>query len=268
MLELSPCLDLLFGAGDSPPRHADRIRRAAAAGSTWAEMWGWGTADLTAIRAALDDTGVTLNLLTCEPLGRIVDPATHGEFLAGVAASSAVAARLGAPHVVVLAGDTLPDVDARTQADAVIQALRLVAPIAEDHGVVLLLENLNSRVDHVGHFLDRTPETLDIVDAVDHRAVRMLFDLYHAAVMDEVTATVLADRLDRVGHVQIADTPGRHEPGSGRVDWAAELGWLVGAGYRGRIGLEYVPTTDTVTSLGHIRTVMAALTPPGGGTTA
>jgi hydroxypyruvate isomerase len=92
--------------------------------------------------------------------------------------------------------------------------------------------------------------------------VRLLFDLYHAAVMDESTAEVLEGRLDRVAHLQIADTPGRHEPGSGRIDWRAELGWIVGHGYRGRIGLEYTPTTATTEgSLGHIREVMAEVMP-------
>jgi hydroxypyruvate isomerase len=259
MLELSPCLDLLFAEDDRPPRHADRIRRAAAAGFTWAEMWGWREADVPAIETALRETGVTLNLLTSEPMARIVDPATHETFLEGVAASAAIAARLGAPHIVVLAGDTLPGEDRAGQSGAVVAALRRAAPVAADHGVTLLLENLNSRVDHVGHFLDRTPDALDLVDAVGHPSLRLLYDLYHAAVMDERTAEVLAGRLDRVGHVQIADTPGRHEPGSGRVDWDAELGWLVDAGYRGRIGLEYTPTTDTTTSLGRIRALMDGL---------
>lgn len=261
MLELSPCLDLLFGVGETPPRHADRIRRAAAAGFTWAEMWGWQTADVPAIRAALDATGITLNLLTSEPMARIVDPATHDEFLEGVARSAEVAAGLGAPHIVVLAGDELAGVDRRVQRDAVVEALRRAGPIGAGHGVTLLLENLNSRVDHVGHYLDRTPEALDIIDEVGDPSVRLLFDLYHAEVMDESIGEILDGRLDRVAHVQIADTPGRHEPGSGRVDWAADLGWLVDHGYTRRIGLEYSPTTDTLASLTYIREVMSGLDP-------
>jgi hydroxypyruvate isomerase len=259
VLELSPCLDLLFGTGETPVDHASRIRRAAAAGFTWAEMWGWREADIPAIGAALDETGITLNLLTCEPLGRIVDPSTHAEFLDGVERSAAIAADLGAPHVVVLAGDTLDDVSRANQTDAVVDALRLAGPIAAEHGVTLLLENLNTRVDHVGHFLDRTPDALDILDAVDDPAVRLLFDLYHAAVMDETPADVLDGRLERLGHVQIADVPGRHEPGSGRIDWDRDLGWLVDHGYRGRLGLEYVPTGGTLESIVHIREVVDRL---------
>ena len=71
-------------------------------------------------------------------------------------------------------------------------ALRRAAPVAADRGVTLLLENLNTRVDHPGHFLDRTPEALDIIDEVGDASVRVLFDLYHAVVMDESPAEVLA----------------------------------------------------------------------------
>lgn len=75
--------------------------------------------------------------------------------------------------------------------------------------------------------------------------------------MGESPREVLAGRLDRVRHVQIADSPGRHEPGTGTVDWPAELRWLVSNRYYGRIGLEYMPTTETVESLRVIRSVMA-----------
>ena len=273
MLELSANIELLFGEADGPAPgrvagaygvssavpHAARIHAAAEDGFTAVEMWGWQTADLESIGDALRSTGVRLTLLTSEPMARIVDPATHDEFVEGVARSAEVAARLGAPFIVVLAGDERAGVDRRVQHDAVVAALRRAAPVAADRGVTLLLENLNTRVDHPGHFLDRTSEALDIIDEVGDASVRLLFDLYHAVVMDESPAEVLAARLDRVAHVQIADAPGRHEPGSGRIDWAAELGWLVGAGYRGRIGLEYTATTDTRRSLGHIRAVLAGL---------
>jgi hydroxypyruvate isomerase len=68
-------------------------------------------------------------------------------------------------------------------------------------------------------------------------------------VMGEDTATVLAGRVDRVAHVHLADAPGRHEPGSGSMDWQARVAWLEANGYRGRVGLEYRPTADTVSSL-------------------
>ena len=257
MITLSPCVELLFGDGTETP-HAERIRRAAAAGFMWVEMWGWNHADIPAIAAELRDTGVRLNCLSADPGARIVDPDTHEDFLRSIHASVTLAAELRCPHVVVLAGDELPGVSRSAQRDAIIGALRRAAPIAEQFGVTLLLENLNSRVDHVGYFLDRTPEALDIIDEVGNRSVKLLYDLYHSFVMDESPAEVLRGRMDRVAHIQIADVPGRHEPGSGGIDWPREISWLLHNGYEGRIGLEYVPAVDTMSSFRYIRDIAAA----------
>jgi hypothetical protein len=107
---------------------------------------------------------------------------------------------------------------------------------------------LNTRVDHVGHYLDSATETLDIVDEVGSPHVQMLYDLYHSVVMGESPREVVAGRLDRVRHVQIADVPGRHEPGTGTIDLAG----------RARLaGVKRLPradrTTNTVESLRFIR---------------
>lgn len=119
--------------------------------------------------------------------------------------------------------------------------------------MTLLLENLNSRVDHIGHYLDSTTEALDIIGEVGHPSVRMLYDLYHSVTKGERPEEVLAGRLDLVAHVQIADVPGRHEPGSGTIDWPAVIGWLSASGYAGRIGLEFIPSADTLQSVANIR---------------
>ena len=258
MISFSPCVELLFADGADTP-HAERIRRAAAAGFRWVEMWGWIHADIPAIAAELRDTGVRLNCLSAEPSARIVDPDTHDAFLRSIHASATLAAELRCTHVVVLAGDELRGVSRSAQRAAVVNALRRAAPIAQQFGVTLVLENLNTRVDHVGYFLDRTTEALDIIDEVDHQSVRMLYDLYHSVVMDESPAEVLRGRMDRVAHIQIADVPGRHEPGSGAIDWPREISWLVHNGYEGRIGLEYVPAIDTLSSVRYIRDIAAAL---------
>lgn len=258
MITLSPCVELLFTDG-ADTTHAERIRRAAAAGFRWVEMWGWIHADIPAITVGLRDTGVRLNCLSADPSTRIVDPDTHEAFLRSIHATASLAAELQCPHVVVLPGDELVGVSRSAQRAAVVNALRRAAPIAEQFGVTLVLENLNTRVDHVGYFLDRTPEALSIIDEVDNRSVRMLYDLYHSFVMDESPAEVLRGRMDRVAHIQIADVPGRHEPGSGGIDWPREISWLVHNGYEGRIGLEYVPSIDTLSSIGYIREVAVAL---------
>lgn len=266
MFELSPVIEMLFC---EPPSHGfhQRIERAAEAGFRAVEIWGWRDKDLAAISSTLERTEVTLVSLLSQPVANIIDASTHAAFLTGVEESARVASSLGCQNMVVLAGEHNPilplPLPRRVQRENVIRALSQAAPIAEDLGVVLILENLNSRVDHTGHFLDHTSEALDIIDEVGSPAVRMLYDLYHSVVMDEDPATVIGGRIDRVAHVQIADVPGRHEPGTGTIDWFRQLSWLSHAGYHGRIGLEFAPLVPTTEAVGYIREVVATLNSTG-----
>ena len=254
-LTLSPCIEWLFADGGRP--FPERIRAAAAAGFTQVEFWTASNKDVRAVETALQETGVAVTCFVSEPEGRLVDPETHADFLEGVRRSAALAARLGARSLIVVAGDTLPGVDRARQRDAITRALLRAAPIAAGAGVQLVLEPLNTRVDHRGYFLDSTAEGLDIVRAVNHPAVRLLYDLYHSVVMGEEPRDALAGARDLVGHVHVADVPGRHEPGTGKIDWPRELAALRAAGYDGAIGLEYMPARDTESSLELIRRVTA-----------
>ena len=246
MFELSACIEWLFA---EETKFAGRIADARAAGFDSVEFWGWRAKDLAEISTALTESGVELNSFVSEPEGRLVDPATHDSFLSGVADSSSVAESLGCHGLIVLAGDALPGTDRETQRAAVVDVLRRAAPLAAKHDVTLLLEPLNTRVDHVGYFLDSTREGLEIIEAVSAPNVRLLFDLYHSVVMGESAADVLQGCMDLVGHIHLADAPGRHEPGTGGIDWPRTLDWLQATGYGGRVGLEYMPSAATSDSL-------------------
>jgi hydroxypyruvate isomerase len=141
---------------------------------------------------------------------------------------------------------------------AIVLALKQAAPIAADSGLRLFVEPLNSVLDHKGHFLDRTPEGLDIVEEVGHPHVLLLYDMYHSAMMGERPDEVIADRGRLIGHVHVADVPGRHEPGSGTIDWSAYMATLAAKGYQGPIGLEYFPTQATLDSLHRAQATLSA----------
>jgi hydroxypyruvate isomerase len=254
--ELSACAELLFTeAGDG---HAERIRAAAAAGLPAVELWGWRNKDLDTIEQALQSTGVVLQTLCTDPMTGMVNPAVHGAFLSGLSESIAVAERLGSPYLVVSAGDTLPGVADDQQRAAVVDALRKASEALEGHDVTLLLENLNSRVDHVGTFCDSTTEAIGILREVGTPQVRLLYDAYHSLIMEEQPAQVIGDHIDLLGHIQIADAPGRHEPGTGEHDWAEILGTFRRLGYTGRIGLEYRPSHGTIDSLQTISAIASS----------
>ncbi len=127
----------------------------------------------------------------------------------------------------------------------------------EGSEVTLLLENLNSRVNHIGTYLDATREGLDIVREVRSVHLRLLLDAYHALVMGEDLASEIGEDIDLVAHVQVADAPGRHEPGTGVLDWEAQLRILRNLGYTGYWGMEYLPQSDTITSLMMVEQIAA-----------
>ena len=230
MLELSACIEWLFA---EQPHFADRIRS-----------------------TALFGTGARLEAFVSEPEGQLVDSRTHGAFATGVAESARAASAVGCSKLIVLAGDKLSDAPDREQHDSVVVALRRAAPIAAEHGITLLLEPLNTRTDHIGHFLDSTRTGLEIIEDVAKPNVQLLLDLYHSAVMGEQLDEVVGDRMGLVGHIHVADAPGRHEPGTGEIDWPATVAWLQRRGYTGRLGLEYQPSVDTLSSLSFIRRVL------------
>ena len=261
-MKLSGCLDSLFLR--EYPIFEDRIVGCAEAGLDAVEFWLWRDKDLNRIERALGDTGLELSLFSTEPRSPIVDPATHKVFIDGLRESVGVAKRLGAPGLCVLVDDRgvgagnepRTDITKGQQRKAIVDALRVGAPIAADAGVTLLVEPLNSKLDHVGYFLDHTLEGLDIIEEVDHPSVRLLYDMYHSTMMGEWPAEVLGNRASLVGHVHVADVPGRHEPGSGTINWVTYMTTLKDLGYGGTVGLEYWPTNSTADTLAQARTLL------------
>lgn len=249
---LSPCLEWLFADGDA--QFAERVRAAARAGFRQVEFWTASNKDVELLTGAIEEAGVLVTAFVSEPAARIVDSATHDAFLEGIERSCALATRWRAQNLIVLSGDVMPDVPRAVQHDAIAVALDKAGSMAKDTGVAIALEPLNL-VDHPGYFLDSTVEGLDIVRTVGRPNVKLLFDLYHSVVMGEDTREVLANSRGLVGHVHIADAPGRHEPGTGAIDWGRALETLRGSGYDGALGVEYRPATDTVSSLEFLRRV-------------
>lgn len=246
-MRYSACIEWLFAA--EAPDFADRIRAAKAAGIDAVEFWRHSNKDLDAVEKALRETGLPLAGILCEPIAALTNGHDHERFLNGVSATLAVAQRLGTTVMIAQAGDEQPDVSRAEQHAAIVKVLKEAAKIVEGTGVVIALEPLNDRVDHPGYYLTSTEEGLDIVDEVGRPEIRLLYDIYHSAVMGEKIETVLEGRLDRVVHVHLADAPGRGEPGSGAMDWADRLEWLEKRGYEGYVGLEYKPTIGTVEGL-------------------
>lgn len=245
-MRYSACIEWLFAA--ESPDFAGRIHAAKAAGLDAVEFWRFSNKDVDAVERALRETGLPLSSILCEPIAPLTDSTAHERFLEGVKVSLAAAKRLGAPVMIAQAGDEQAGISRAQQHASIVKVLKEAARLIEGSGVILALEPLNDRVDHPGYYLTSTEEGLDIIDEVARPEIRLLYDIYHAAVMGE-TIEVLDGRLDRVVHVHLADAPGRGEPGSGAMDWSDRLDWLEQRGYAGFVGLEYKPTIGTVEGL-------------------
>lgn len=128
----------------------------------------------------------------------------------------------------------------RSLADALVRLL----PIAEELDVTILLESANTRHDHPGVLCSTTADSVDVAEMVGSPRVRLIYDLYQSVMEGEDPEVVLPKMIHLVDHVQIGDVPGRGEPGSGTIDWPAQLALLGRLGYRGLIGLELVPTRE------------------------
>lgn len=244
---LSACIEWLFQV--EHPDFCDRIRAAKAAGLGGVEFHMWRNKPLDEIERTLAETGLALTSLLVEPRVQLVDPGARDAVLTAVRESLPIAQRLKSPALVLASGPIVPGATRPAQHAAMVAVLRAAAPLAEDAGITLLLEPVNTMVDHPGVYLDRTPEGLDVIEEVGSPHIRLLYDMYHSTAMGESPEQVLGPRMQLVGHVQIADSPGRHEPGSGAIDWPHYLGVLRAKGYMGALGLEYRPSGPTLASL-------------------
>lgn len=179
--------------------------------------------------------------------GIACDPARVGEFRQGVDRTIEYAQALGCPRVNCLAGivaEGQHDIAQRT----LIENLRHTAQQLHAVGITLLLEPVNTR-DIPGFFVNRSRQALAIIDAVGADNLQLQFDLYHAQVMEGDLTHTIETQFSRIGHLQLADNPGRHEPGTGEINYPYLFRRLDELGYQGWIGCEYKPQTTTTAGL-------------------
>jgi hydroxypyruvate isomerase len=176
-------------------------------------------------------------------------PDRVAEFEEGVGRAIAYARALGCQRINCLAG-IAPIGAERSELMAVMERNLLFAARAlARENIELLVEPINDR-DMPGFLLNRSADTLALIERVGEPNVKLQYDVYHMQIMEGDLAHTLQRELPRIGHVQIADNPGRHEPGSGEINYPFLFDWLDRIGYTGWVSAEYVPAGDTVAGLG------------------
>jgi hydroxypyruvate isomerase len=241
----------------------ERPAAAAAAGFDAVEFW-WpfgtptpATREVDAFVAAVRDAGVALTGLNlyggdtaAGERGLLSLPGREDEFRASVDAGVTLAGRLGVPGLTCLYGNRLPDHEPAEQDAVADRNLRYAAEGAVSVGATLLLEPVSGAPDYPLRTADDVVAVIERYEAAGAGPpVRLLADLYHLATNGDDVAAAIARHASRIAHVQVADAPGRHEPGTGALDLAGHVTALAAAGYTGRVALEYVPSGSTEASL-------------------
>jgi hydroxypyruvate isomerase len=249
---------------------AERVRRLDSLGFE-VEIWDWTAKDIP----ALAGTGATFSSMTGYVTGTLADPDGAAELLRTAELSLRVAERLDCPRLNVhgtgLDGHGLPVVPSEVVTPAMwltaARTLDRLAALGERAGRVFTLENLNTAVDHPGTPFARAADTIALVEAVGSPHLRLNLDLYHAQIGEGNLIALVERALPLIGEVQVADVPGRCEPGTGEICYPAVAAALDRLRYAGVVALEAWASDDPVAALHRFGAAFSTGTtrPPGAG---
>ena len=234
----------------------ERVQRIHALGFS-AEIWNWTDKDI----AALVATGADFTSMTGYISGTLTDPGGIRQLLDSARESLGVAERLNCPslnlHGTGLGDGGLP-VQPVSQTTggmwlSACKTLEKIARLGEDAGRVFLLENLNTAVDHPGTPFARADDTLALIEAVGSPYLKMNLDLYHAQIGEGNLIELIQRAGSAIGEIQVADVPGRKEPGTGEIHYPAIAKALHAISYSGVVGLEGWASGDSELALARFR---------------
>jgi len=185
----------------------------------------------------------------------LVNPREREGFLRELTASIEAAKRVESKRLVVLTGNELGGMPRSEQMANAVSLLREAAPILERNGITVVVEVLNTYVDHPGYFLYYVRDAAEMIDRVGSPNVKILFDIYHVQIMEGSLIENIRMNIDRIGHFHIGDVPGRHEPGSGEINYRNVFKTIYDLGdrFQGYAALEYNPTISTEDNLRMMR---------------
>ncbi|MGB7791315.1 MAG: TIM barrel protein [Terrimicrobiaceae bacterium] len=244
----------------------DKIPRIAAAGFRHVEFWGWREKNISAIQEACREYQVQVVNFSGHRVGSPVAEKTHAALFADVTDAISTARALNCQTLMFLTNELNSDGSVANRYEEIpdgikfsntVRALKqLVSSVPADMN--LILEPLNTLVDHAGYYLDKIDTAVAIVREVGSPRLKILCDLYHFGIMGSDLKEIVTAHLPEIGHFHIADFPGRHEPGTGSFDWASMLRHIQALGYSGGVGFEYFPKSDSDLSLQAIRELWKA----------
>ena len=238
------------------------MHKVAEAGYQGFEFGEWRAQDAVAITKLKNKLGLECACLVgnraVNPKGMtLVDPADRTAFLAEIQASTEAAQRFETTRLVTLTGNELPGVPREVQHKSIVEGLKRAHDVVAPHGVTLIVEPLNTLVNHQGYYLNHTPEAFEIMREVASPNVKILFDIYHVQIMDGNLIETIRKNIASIGHFHVGDVPGRHEPGTGEINYTNVFRAIRETGFRDFVAMEYMPSKDPMTTLAEVRAMAA-----------
>lgn len=250
VFQKSACIEPMYG--ELP--FLERFQAAKDDGFAFVEFWSWTDKDLDAVKAAARSAGVGISGFNGDAELSLIDPEQKEAYLDFLRRSVEAAKKVGARSVTIHSNglgeggvviDHYDRLSNTVKLCTMFDTLKECARIAEASGVLMNLEPLNITTDHVGNFLQTTRMAAEITRLIASPKLKVLYDVYHMQLNEGSLCDNIRAYGDQFGHVHVADAPGRHEPGTGEINFHKVFACLEDVGYRGLIGFELIPETTT-----------------------
>ena len=247
---LSVCIDMMFSYCD----FYDRFSEVKKCGIDTIEFWKWSNKDIDKIADSKMEVSVfnidsSDEALSADLSRGILNDGRVDDFLKALSESIPVYKRLNAKSMIVLIGDSK-----EYSEENVLKVLRAAKPIVEKEDVTLIVEPLNN-IDRAGYSMPYARPVFDMLRKVQSPNIKMLYDIYHQNMMGDFSMDDIRENIDIIGHFHVADAPGRHEPGTGNIDYVNIIRQINKLPYKGYIGLEYKATRPDYKTLSFLKEV-------------
>lgn len=236
----------------------DRFGLARESGFDYIEFWSWKDKDIKKIKERCRAYDLKVASFSGDQDFSMIDENQKADYIAFVQASIQTAKLLDCHHLVIHSNalgengavlNPYPNIAPANKIAVMLDVLKTLATEAEKSNVTLVLEALNTMVDHAGNFLSSTGEAAGLIRSVNSSHIKILYDIYHMQIMEGNIINTLKAYIDVIGYIHIADVPGRHEPGTGEINFSNVIKTLKKRKYDGIIGFELTPlhnSTDAV----------------------
>jgi hydroxypyruvate isomerase len=248
-MKKSVCIEMLF----SEVPFEDRFGLAKESGFDYIEFWSWKDKDVHQIKELCRTNDLKIASFSGDQDFSMIDANQKADYVAFVQESIEIAKFLSCENLVIHSNalgengvviNHYPNIADTNKIAAMLDVLKTLAIAAEKSNVTLVLEALNTMVDHSGNFLASTRQAAELIRSVNSSHIKILYDIYHMQIMEGNIIDTLNQYIDTIGYIHIADVPGRHEPGTGEINFANVIKTLEKLKYDGIIGFELAPLQD------------------------